>query len=357
MNTYLYIAVLMLFTFNLNAQKVDLDKYNFQFRFRQLPKNPLPANYRTYTLEIVAPGSIREVFPEEYFDANAKLEGWRRVLNGPSHLMIKYELEDLIFKEVTISEREEVKKDKDGKETGRTTYYKVSAPYSWQGIISVKDLNDSTVFWDKITATSVWTSRETSTYKEAASYWNNNRADIKNQVLKDVVKENLSATNIHLNASFGFAAVSRNQFLWILDSKKHPEFDAQQTVIEQLKIQVEKVTADGFPMEAKSSIEEIIKYFDNIPARFATDDKGHKKLRYGSFYNKAKIYLLLDNPQAAMAEADKLIANDYDKNDGESLKEDAKRLLEDFAKNNLTSRHYRIDESALLPPALAESTK
>ncbi len=68
-------------------------------------------------------------------------------------------------------------------------------------------------------------------------------------------------------------------------------------------------------------------------------------MRYSAYYNKAKIYLILDNPEAAIKECEALIANDYDTKDGERMRKEAEALISLFQKNNRNSRHFSIDLS------------
>ena len=84
----------------------------------------------------------------------------------------------------------------------------------------------------------------------------------------------------------------------------------------------------------------MIKYFDELKTKYSEDEKAHKKLRYSAWYNNAVLYMILDMPVNAVAEAEGLIANDYDKKDGERLKKDAEEMMELLNKNHISSRHF-----------------
>ncbi len=66
-------------------------------------------------------------------------------------------------------------------------------------------------------------------------------------------------------------------------------------------------------------------------------------MRYASYYNKAKLYLYLDDPDAAIQEAEGLIKNDYDVKDGKKIIETAKKLKELFNKKKVNTRHFSFD--------------
>jgi hypothetical protein len=62
-------------------------------------------------------------------------------------------------------------------------------------------------------------------------------------------------------------------------------------------------------------------------------------MRYSAYYNLAVIYLMLDEPEKAIAESEKLIANDYDKSDGKGLIERANKLIASFKAAKTNSTH------------------
>jgi hypothetical protein len=347
-------AMVMLMTISAYAQKVDLDKFNFTFGYRALPTAPLSPEYRTFSVDVTTTPVVRNNFTEGSLEDAVVIHGWRRVTGAPGHLLVNVQLDDLIITKSDIIERVDVQKDKDGKETGRTYYYKVVVDYTWQGRASVRDYKeaplDATNLGSNMATT--WSSEEYSTRKGASDFYYNNKNEIKGRLLREQVNTGLGYATQWLSGKYGYTPSKEYEVLWILDSKKHPEFQAQKDIWDAYKAAVATVTADDFPAATKDKFNEFIKYFDGIPAKYATDDKGEKKLRYASFYNKAKLYLYLDNPEAAIQEADKLIANAYDEGDGKRIKKEAEALIESFKKNNQTSRHFSIDVSQFQPPAL-----
>jgi hypothetical protein len=333
------------------GQKVDLDKFNFTYEYRDLPKVPLNPEYRTFSLKFNATGSVRDNFGGTALEDAVNVQGWKKV-TGTGHIVATVTLDDLTINSSQVTERVDIQKDKDGKETGRKYYYKAEMSYVWGGKVVVKDYKEAAVgntSFDGLTSS--WASSEYSTRKEAADYYNNNREEIKGKLLRDKVNTALSDLGKWMTNNYGFPVRKDAEILWILDAKKHPEYQAQHDAWDTFKKAVATITADNLSPETKEQFNTLIKYFDDIPTRFATDDKNDKKMRYASFYNKAKIYLYLDNPEAAIAEADKLAANDYDTGDAKGLKKEADALIQLFKKNNATSRHFVIDLSNVQPPA------
>lgn len=338
-------------SFAQKAQKVDIDKARYSYDYRDLPTSPQPADYKTFSVTLNASVNVRSNYGETGIQDQIAIAGWKKVSEAPGHLIVGLSLEDIVVTSQKVTERVDIQKDKDGKETGRKYYYRAEIGYSWYGSATVKDYKETQVGTKRVGGSEKsWASSEYSTRKEAADYGNNNIASIRNKLQTDEIKAAITEFNGWLSSSYGFPGRNDSDVLWILDSKKHTEFQAQQDTWNSFKATVGAITADNFPAETKEKLAEIIKYFDGIPAKFATDDKNDKKMRYASFYNKARIYILLENPEAAMKEADALVANAYDEGDGKRLRKEAEDLQAILKKNNATTRHFSIDLSNAVPP-------
>lgn len=347
-------VIIVATVFASDAQKVDLDKFNFVFEYRDLPLNPLNAEYKTFSVNVNALSSVRSVYSTSEIEETVDIQGLKRVSGATGHVIVNLELNDLIINSSQVSERVDIQKDKDGKETGRKYYYKMDVTYSWKGNAALKDYKGASInSWDLgSSATSTWSSSEYSSRSAASDYYNNNRTEIKGNLIREEVKKAISWLNGVLSNNYGYSVRKDYEILWILDSKKHPEYQAQKDTWEAFKAAVASVNNSEFPEATRAKFDEFIKYFDSVIAKYVTDDKGEKKLRYAGFYNKAKLYLFLDNPEAAIKEAEGLIANGYDDGDGKRLKKEAESLIEAFQKNNTASRHFQIDLSGVQPPAV-----
>lgn len=330
------------FLSNADAQKVNLDRYTFNFSYKDLPRQPLGAEYLTYSVAAQATAGVKNQFGDHGIEDAIAVEGLKKV-DGMAHIMLFVNVSDFIIESSDISERVEVSKDKDGKETGRTYYYTVVANYTWEAACSAKDYKGKTLYSTVLHSRgnkATWTSKEYGKRGEARDYYNNNVQEIKGQLIRKEVDAHIAYINRMTSAEYGYPVKKDPDFFWVMDSKKHPEQDAQQEVIRSFRNVIGSVTPEEFPQSVKDTLQAAIAYFDGIATKYATSDKADKKLRYGAFYNKAKIYMYLDNPEAAIKEADALIANDYDSGDGKRLKKEAEELRESLKKNNVTARHF-----------------
>jgi len=95
--------------------------------------------------------------------------------------------------------------------------------------------------------------------------------------------------------------------------------------------------------KVRQKMKPVIDYFQSVKSQFTSSDKEDKKMRYASYYNLAKIYIYLDEPEKALTEADALAMNDYDEKDGKMLRMTAEALADKLRKNNAGSRHFAVN--------------
>lgn len=337
--------------FSTFAQKVDLDKYSFTFEYRDLPLNPL--GIKSYGVTVQAPNDLRALLGGAPLEEMVSIEGLKRVVADEAQARVEVTMKNLTVNKWKVEERIQVLTDNTGKETGRKSFFRVDVNYTCPFTVVVKNHQDDVLTETSVGASSyVWSSQEFGTSKEASDYYAANEGNIRKDLSATQNKSNFASLSSWLTANHGYKTQKASDLLWILNSKKHPEHQAQQDAIAKFKAAATKVTADQLPADVKATLKEVIVYFDGIPGKFATDEKNDKKLRYGAFFNKAKIYLYLDEPEAAIKESDALVANGYDDGDGKKLKKDAEALAELLKKNKTNTRHFTLDDVvAELPSA------
>ncbi len=120
---------------------------------------------------------------------------------------------------------------------------------------------------------------------------------------------------------------------------KNDEGKTQTEAIEAVKEIFKGMKADEPTDQIATNVQPLIEYFESLKTKYATDDKPGRKMRYSAYYNLAKIYLFLDQPDKAIKEGEAFVANDYDPKDGKRLIEEANKLKELFAATKFTNRH------------------
>lgn len=335
------------------GQKVDLDKFRFTTGLRTLPSVKLDSTYRTYDVSVegtkLMQGYLADLSPENA----VVLEGWRK-LNKKGHLNIQVKLEDIRPENFSIKEREEIIKDRSGKETGRRKWYQQEVIYTFSAFAEINDFKGvhigKVVMADR-TYKQTYRSPEFAVRQMAEGYFLLNGISVTEQLYKNCVNRAINYLSQRVTEDFGYSERTVTDFMWILDTKKHPEYQAHRQAFLTISDVLFSVKANRSLEGVREQLEPAIAYFESIKKKYPSTSKHDRKLRYASYYNLAKLYYYLDDPQAMKREASGLVLNDYDAKDGRTLEATAVNLKNTFEQTKLYSRHFAIDTTAFRGPA------
>jgi tetratricopeptide (TPR) repeat protein len=343
------------------TQKIDLDKLNFKASYLQLPTNPFPEEYKTFSTKFIANGinlsdagfaNGESDLASTYFN----ISGFKKVNMG-GHFTIKVQIDGYDMGKPETVKKESTTKDKDGKET-TTVSYTLKFKYLVPMMYTVMDLNGKILQDGAITEGSIEKTYETSSYSTTAAlekYWNDNAATTRRGLLGGFISEKLSLLQARLENEIGYVPRTNTDILWTTDSPKHPENDAFKKACDDTKLAMAEMTAI-VPLNL-AKIKPIIAYFDSVLVKYAKDEKPERKLRYGAWYNMSTIYYWLEDFDNAIRCGEGLIANDYDKNDGKDLKIAAERLKAKLANGVIKTRHYVRDVTNAVAPEMTQAQK
>jgi hypothetical protein len=322
------------------SQKIDLDRFYFEYSFRALPQKPLPIDARTYQVQVIS--NLNESLnlnKSEMFS----ISGLKRATTNAG-VMIQFRFDDIMIAKTTPIERVVINKDKDGKEIGRNFFYKMEILYTLNSFLQITSRTGNSLFSQVENPRRTYITPEYATVIDAQNFWLNNMNSLRNKMTEDVLNDFMLRTNKMVNAQIGYAENTISKNLWITDSPKHSE---NENFISNTKSLASKIKRIGCYDDVKLLVEDLVneeKYFKSIPQKYTSTEKADVKLRYGAFYNLALLYLCTDRPELAIAEADKLIANDYDKFDGKIIKSDAENILALMNTNKLFTTHFQDKE-------------
>lgn len=352
-------AALLLSMLVILAQRVDLDKYNFNASYIDLPRAVIDTSYKTFFVEFGASSALRrdleEVDPEEL----VYIEGWKRLPNE-GHVKIFTRMEDVFIENFEVKERVEILKDKNGKETGRKSYYYVQIAYSFDAETRITDYKGNSILTLRLAnrdSKQTYNTKEFSSFIEASLYYKFRGIDFPKEIAKRAVRSSMNQLANEVNYNFGYSIRTVTDFLWILDSKKHPEYDAHRKAWLQFRQAMFQMNAEEPLDEVKTALIPVIAYYDLVKKRYTSDSKADKKMRYASHFNLAKIYYYLDNPDAAMREAGELVMNEYDEKDGRRLEAAASDLKMLLKQNKFTTRHFSLNVDRYNGPGLASGSQ
>jgi hypothetical protein len=214
---------------------------------------------------------------------------------------------------------------------------------AFRGWISAPTISDSRTPSTSIESKSTYESAEYGSYQYASDNFAKNFNAINERVLNLTVTNGINTVNYILNTNYGYYPNVVNDFVWILDSKKHPEYETQKQALDAAKILFNSIKATEPVGQIANDFQPLIDYFESLPEKYKTDDKADKKMRYSAYFNLAKIYYYLDMPNLAIIAAEKLKENDYDAKDGEKLIKQVNFLKNDLDNLKLKSQHFSID--------------
>ena len=334
------------------AQRVDLDRFNFTASFRDFPDEPLPTEFKTYNVRIEASPSLGLGYSAANLENMITIEGLKRV-PGTGHITIIAILDDIVIEKTETKERVQVTKDKNNVEV-RKSFFATEMIYSFGARATVYDYKGNTVISNYILSERenkrTYKAPEASSPMEASNNFNNKVLEIKSNLSKQLVNGAISTLNNYLNTNYGYAVQKVSDMFWVLNNKKHPEYGEHQKAWNNFKNAIVLMSPDEPLDKVKEKLKPVISYYEKVKTIYTASDKEARKLRYASYFNLAKIYLYLDDPTAAMREADALAMNDFDESDGRNLRAVAESLDEQLKKNNATSRHFPVVISSFQPP-------
>lgn len=370
---YALLTTLLVFAGSqLAAQKVDLDRFYFDAGYLILPKEYTPAENRTFGVRVICSPSVSTAYPESSIYEKIGLSGFQRVENNPA-VGITVEFGNVRFEKSETKTRTEEKKDKNGKVTEQITYYSMIVRYSFSGNYKVlgsrtdekslsrkekektKDLQNNRFLQSasqtdpaKSVTTSgsfpyelSYTTIEYRNLADARRYIEQNQQTIRTDLITKYVTDALVKVNEDANRWYGYVPTQTREFLWILDSKSHPEYPIQQEAIKAVKELSKRMTATQPIDQLAHDLQPVLDYFQELKNKYPGSDKRNQKMRYSAFYNLMVLNYLLDRPDQAIAEADGLIKNGYDTKDGEKYTGWSEELKLMLAKHRMESRHVQ----------------
>ncbi|MBS7256268.1 hypothetical protein [Flavobacterium branchiicola] len=333
--TTFLLLILINFTY---SQSVDLDPHSFNLSYVTLPPKPvLERKNRTYSM-LVDTGNVPEFKDaKDHLEYNVSIDGFKNVsTNG--YFVVDVNLWNPMIILQEIRKNEYKSKDDKGVEKISISYtviYKVRE----MGSFSIKCEGDAS-FNKKYSLEKTYTVENSFVnYEDAKNFPGLSVVSVRNAYLRSVVSD----MDYRLNHDYGFVVEQTSDYLWILDSKKHPEFDSNVKALSNVKAVFNKMSYNEDVAPLKAELESTIKYFEGVDKTYVEDERRQRKLRYGAYFNLAAIYHYLDMPDESDIWCDKLIENKYDVTDGKTMKLKNENLREIFAVNQIKTRHIDVE--------------
>ena len=347
------LLLLLLLPLSIAAQKnVDLDKFGFSVEYRTLPTVKIDSSYRTYNVEVTSTKLMSSFMTELTPDRSVIIEGWRK-LTHDGHLQIRVALDDLLPESFSTKERIENIKDKNGVITGTRTFYCQEVVYTFAAKADVADYKGVHIMEQVLSdraSKRTYRSPEFPVKAVAEGYFALNSLKVTNDLYRMNVNQAMQSLSYQLTNNFGYNAVTVNDFMWIIDSRKHPEYTAHRKAFQQMNSILFGMNASTPIESVREQMKPVIAYFESIKKKYPSTSKHDRKIRYASFFNLAVLYYYLDDPQDMMIQANGLVLNDFDSKDGNAFEQSAIRLKNQFQMSNIYTRHFPININSFKGP-------
>ena len=349
----LLIPAFLLAPFMSLAQKsVDLDRYRFSVQYRSLPGMQLDSSYRTYSVESESTEMMQHFMQDLSPEKTVKLEGWKKLDEG-GHLLIQVKLGDLLPEAVTVKERTELVKNRSGQVTGSRTYFHQEVVYTFSAKASISDYKGRHILDEDLASRNhkqVYRSPEFANRAIAEGYFVINSISVTRELYQKCVNRAMHNLSERISNDFGFREVAVNDFMWIIDTKKHPEYAAYRKAFMLVNEVLFSMNPANSIDGARETLKPAIDYFEKIKKTYSSGNRHDRKIRYASYYNLAVLYYYLDDPESMMREASGLVLNDFDSKDGKAFEQSAINLKNLFKQNNIYTRHFPINTDELKGP-------
>lgn len=349
----LYILTFCFLPLLSTAQKsVDLDHHRFKVQYRSLPAIRLDSTYRTYDVQVETTQLMQSLLHDMSPENSVVLEGWRK-LPQDGHITIKVRLGDLVPGSVSVKERVVTTKNGNGQVTGTKTFYYQEVVYTFAATANIYDYKGMHIMDQELADRNykqVYRSPEFALRPMAEGYFLVNSLAVTKELYRNSVNRAMHYLSERITDNFGFSEVTVNDYMWIIDSRKHPEYSAFRQVFRQMNEVLFNMDANT-PIEGvREKLKPVIDYFEKIRRDYSSNNRHDRKIRYASYFNLAVLYYYLDDPQSMMREANGLVLNDFDTKDGKAFERTATWLKNLFQQNNIYTRHFSINTASFKGP-------
>lgn len=335
------------------AQKsVDLDRFRFSVQFRSLPAIKLDPAYRTYNVEVTTTRLMQPILADMDPANTVRVEGWKK-LNGQGHISVNVKLGDLVPGSASVKERVQTTRNGNGILTGTKTFYYQEVQYTFEAEAVISDYKGAHIMDQQLASRTyqrIYRSPEFAVRALAEAYFLANSLTITKELYRECVDRSMHFLSDKLSENFGYDIVSANDNMWVIGSRKHPEYTAWRQALRQVNDVLFNMSASTPITGAAEELKPAIDYFEKIKRDYASSSRHDRKLRYACYYNLAVLYYYLDDPQSMMREANGLELNDFDPNDAKGFKTTATWLKNLFEQNNINTRHFAVDTENLKGP-------
>lgn len=322
------------------AQNADLDRFNVNYKYVNLPTNPIkdPAlRHFSITTNV-------DNYDKPNFLENINLNGFKKRDEGQeATVTVDVRVERLKVDKVDVQTEKVEKKDDKGNVIETTYKYYPFMDYVTSGLATFTN-KEGESFKYRLGTSRRHTGDYYSSYSAAQNYIKNNFEILSQKFQSSFIASIPEEVSRFGNRKYGYPEYRDNVLFWVIGSKKNSEFQDCQIIMTKIKDIVTQLNPnEPIKEEFKNELKQIEQHFLDVLPKYTDSKKAHRKMRYYSYYNLGRLYLIFDMPQKAIEMAQKLIENDYDKSDGTKIKEEAEDLIKRMEINQIFTKHFTVE--------------
>jgi hypothetical protein len=259
-----FLPLLLLPSILVAQRNVDLDKYAFRVQMRALPQERLDSTFRTFNVEVESTRLMQSFMRDLEPSRMVVLDGWRK-MEQQGHITIRIRLDDLLPESFQVTERTENIKDRTGKITGTRTLYTQEMTYTFAANAVITDYRGGHIN-DQILADRsrkyTFRSPEFQVRQVAESYFLINSLKVTNDLYRINVTNAMHRLSNQISNLYGYSEVTTNDYIWVVDGRKHPEYQANRRAIGIVNDVLFSMTANMPITDAKEKLKPAIDYFE-----------------------------------------------------------------------------------------------
>jgi hypothetical protein len=292
---------------------------------------------------------------EEEMTNSVYISGWR-LIPYDAHLRVSINMEDVMIENTEVKTNVQILKDKAGKEIGKKTTYQSQVTYTYDAKLRISDYKGNLIKQEVIATRQnkkTHLSPVLQSEGEAIAYTRFGFLTVLNQLNQQALTQTVNNLSENLTSLYGYPERNVTDFMWVLNSRKHPEYDGFQRAWMSVRQSMMEMSASEPLDNVREKLKPAIAYFNQLKKRYGSSDKSDKKIRYACFFNLSKIYYYLDEPDLAMKEAGELVINGYDPKDGKQLEALSSNLKVVMKQSKMKTRHFPVDIENYKGPDMA----
>lgn len=337
----LLICVLTNYT-SAQTKKINIDNMSVKINYRDIPKRSYPLFFY-YTKKVTASPSTNRFLNRAPIWDKLNIPHQRHAEdynNPPVYITI-----DLYFGDIQVRKSEIVERKTEREIDGERVVsysYALEMEYSMPVVLTETNHKISRSHTDTIISKMDRYKYVTDAFPTPRSlmrYHDEEYGYIQNRLATQVADDAIYKADSKLRSWYNFQAMTKKDILKTMNEKKHLENRTMQLRVTELYHILQSMTHDKGIQ--KEQVQYLINYFEDIPNRY-TDPKlkADKQIRYMAYFNLAKIFLYLEEPDKVIEYANALDDNEHDTRAAKNLIKEANKLKEVLNSTSIKTRHF-----------------